>query len=119
MDDQEIATAAPDTLPYAEVTEQGYAETAATTFVARRVGPAVVLTGPCPRCQDPITCSLVDEVFRRGDPRAPARPAEPPPRDAKPPYRTVLCTCAVAHPYRPEGRIGCGAYWTLVLEVEP
>ncbi|NES39786.1 hypothetical protein G3554_27240 [Micromonospora sp. PPF5-17] len=95
-----------DLLPYAEVTDTAYAEQAASGFAARPHGPAVLLSGACPRCGHATTSVLVDELFRR----------EPPPVDPDPGYRTVLCECAAEHPRRPAGMVGCGAYWTLHLE---
>ncbi|MFG2100381.1 hypothetical protein ACGFJ5_07225 [Micromonospora echinaurantiaca] len=158
MDD--LARTQPAPLPYAEVTDEAYAREAAATFTVREFDAAVVLSGGCPRCQDPITFTLVDAVFRRDAPPAPPpapdgpaadtpdRPAVgtpdrpgastpdrpgaggtvepatvPAPREATAPaaptYRTVFCTCEVAHPFRAEGQVGCGAYWTLRLDVEP
>lgn len=142
MDD--LARTQPAPLPYAEVTDEAYAREAAVTFTVREFDAAVVLSGGCPRCQDPITFTLVDAVFRRDAPPAPppapdgpaadtpdrpgaggtVEPATvPAPREATAPaaptYRTVFCTCEVAHPFRAEGQVGCGAYWTLRLDVEP
>lgn len=142
MDD--LARTQPAPLPYAEVTDEAYAREAAVTFTVREFDAAVVLSGGCPRCQDPITFTLVDAVFRRDAPPAsppapdgpaadtPDRPGAggtvepatvPAPREATAPaaptYRTVFCTCEVAHPFRAEGQVGCGAYWTLRLDVEP
>lgn len=137
MDDQARTQPAP--LPYAEVTDEAYALAAAATFTVREFDAAVVLSGGCPRCQDPITFTLVDAVFRREAPplareapplardgqaasAAAAPAAVPAPREATAPtaaaYRTVFCTCEVVHPYRAEGQVGCGAYWTLRLDVE-
>lgn len=165
MDD--LARTQPAPLPYAEVTDEAYAREAAATFTVREFDAAVVLSGGCPRCQDPITFTLVDAVFRRDAPPAPLAPdgptastpdrttvgtpdrpaagtpdratagtpdrpgaggtaepaAVPAPRGAtaspEPTYRTIFCTCEVTHPYRAEGQVGCGAYWTLRLDVEP
>ncbi|MDO3704727.1 hypothetical protein Q3W71_23980 [Micromonospora sp. C28SCA-DRY-2] len=142
MDDRARTQPAP--LPYAEVTDEAYALEAAATFTVREFGTAVVLSGGCPRCQDPITFALVDSVFRREAPPAPpldpdgpaggtpagsaasaaVEPAGvPAPRGSTgpppPSYRTIFCTCEVAHPYRAEGQVGCGAYWTLRLDAEP
>lgn len=108
MDDRVRTQPAP--LPYAEVTDEAYALEAATTFTVREFDAAVVLSGGCPRCQDPITFTLVDAVFRRESPPAAA---------AAPTYQTIFCTCEAAHPLRAEGQVGCGAYWTLRLDVEP
>ena len=103
MRDDEPATGL---LPYAEVTDEAYAARAAVDFTAQEFEYAVVLSGRCPRCDHPSTTTLVDEVYRR-DVQA-----------LDPGYRTVLCECEAEHPPRPDGRRGCGAYWTLRLEVE-
>ncbi|WBB67345.1 hypothetical protein [Micromonospora sp. WMMD812] len=107
MQDRE-PTAGAGPLPYAEVTDDGYAARAAQTFTVREFGPAVLLSGDCPRCRHPITCPIVDEVYKHDGPPAPAGGD----------YRTVLCTCDAAHPGQPAALSGCGAYWTLLLEVE-
>ncbi|WP_405430732.1 hypothetical protein [Micromonospora sp. NBC_00617] len=93
-------------LPYAEVTDEAYATQAAAGFRPQEFEFAVVLSGRCPRCGHPSTTTLVDEVYRK-DATAP-----------DPGYRTLLCECAAEHPGRPAGLRGCGAYWTLWLEVE-
>ncbi|GAA2195392.1 hypothetical protein [Micromonospora lupini] len=93
-------------LPYAEVTDEAYATQAAAGFQPQEFEFAVVLSGRCPRCDHPSTTTLVDEVYRK-DVAAP-----------DPGYRTLLCECEVEHPGRPAGLRGCGAYWTLWLEVE-
>ncbi|WP_433529117.1 hypothetical protein ACQPYA_22715 [Micromonospora sp. CA-263727] len=95
-------------LPYAETTDDGYAARVAETFTVREFGPAVLLVGDCPRCQHPISCPVVDHVYRSDAPGGSDDPG----------YRTVLCTCEADHPSRPEWLTGCGAYWTLRLEVE-
>ncbi|MFI6264176.1 hypothetical protein [Micromonospora sp. NPDC051006] len=107
MQDREPA-AGPGPLPYAEVTDDGYAVWAAETFTAREYGPAVLLSGDCPRCRHPSTYPVVEHVYKH---------VAPSPSD-DPGYRTVLCACEAEHPARPAGLTGCGAYWTLLLEVE-
>ncbi|TDC28597.1 hypothetical protein E1211_27580 [Micromonospora sp. 15K316] len=103
MHDREPAA---DALPYAEVTDDGYAVRAAETFTVREFGPALLLSGDCPRCRHPVTFPVVDHVYRHGSAIPPGDPG----------YRTVLCTCDAEHPGRPAGPAGCGAYWTLRLE---
>ncbi|MFF5216388.1 hypothetical protein [Micromonospora sp. NPDC000442] len=105
MRDRESAA---EPLPYVEVTDEGYATRVAETFSVRRYGPAVLLSGDCPRCQHPISCPIVGEVFRRVASQASVELG----------YRTLLCSCAAEHPDRPDGLAGCGAYWTVTLEVE-
>ncbi|MEV4657527.1 hypothetical protein [Micromonospora sp. NPDC049301] len=99
---------AADALPYVEVTDEAYAARAAAGFTVREFEFAVLLTGRCPRCDHLMSSSVVDELYRRE-----ASAAAPDPG-----YRTVLCECEADHPARPAGLRGCGAYWTLRLEVE-
>lgn len=103
MRDDEPATGL---LPYAEVTDEAYGARAAVDFTPQKFEYAVVLSGRCPRCGHPSTTTLVNEVYRRDVPAL------------DPGYRTVLCECEAVHPSRPAERRGCGAYWTLRLEVE-
>jgi hypothetical protein len=94
-------------LPYAEVTDDAYAAEAAATLTVSEFGPAVVLSGGCPRCHDPFTFTLVNEVFR-GETPGPA-----------PVYDTIFCTCLADHPQRADGQAGCGAYWTVHRDTAP
>ncbi|MBM0233132.1 hypothetical protein JNW91_15435 [Micromonospora sp. STR1_7] len=103
-DDEPVAGA----LPYAEVTDEAYAARAAADFTVREFEFAVQLSGRCPRCDHSTTSTLVDGLYRRD------APAVAPETD----YRTVLCECEADHPARPAGLRGCGAHWTLRLEVE-
>lgn len=96
----------PSPLPYAEVTDAAYATRAAADFRAQEFEFAVVLSGRCPRCGHASATTLVDEVYRK-DAATP-----------DPGYRTLLCECEVGHPGCPAGLRGCGAYWTLRLEVD-
>jgi hypothetical protein len=91
-------------LPYVETTNEQYAVHAAAQFTGQRDDEDVVLSGPCPRCADPITAVFTREVVRR-----PAVVA---------PYIVVVCNCSAPHPQRPDLRTGCGAYWTLMVEDE-
>jgi hypothetical protein len=111
--------AAPE-LPYQEITAPEYATLAARLFTVEDAGAGVaVLRGSCPRCgavlEVPVVTdvfqgmrSLLDIVRRRGAAPLPGEHVEP-----------MACTCADGHPNRPEGRVGCGAYWTLLLTAEP
>ncbi|KAB1935319.1 hypothetical protein F8271_21835 [Micromonospora sp. ALFpr18c] len=105
MGDDEPAAGA---LPYAEVTDEAYAARAAAGFAVREFEFAVQLSGRCPRCDHSMTSTLVDGLYRR-DASVVA---------SDPDYRTVLCECEADHPARPLGLRGCGAHWTLRLEVE-
>nr|ADK54887.1 transferase [uncultured soil bacterium] len=88
-------------LPYVEETHDQYTVQAAEKFTGIRDDEDVVLSGPCPRCADPVTAVFTKEVVRR--------PA------ADQPYVVVVCNCSAPHPRRPHLRTGCGAYWTLVI----
>jgi hypothetical protein len=93
-------------VPYHEISEPGYAEQAAATFVIEEFGVGMsLLGGRCPRCDVAIEVPLIDGVFRSrlatGAGDAQAVP--------------IICTCTEAHPGRPDGRVGCGAYWIFDL----
>ncbi|MET7871183.1 hypothetical protein [Streptomyces cyaneofuscatus] len=107
-------------LPYQEVTRPEYATIAASAFTAEQAGPDVtVLRGPCPRCGAVIEALVVADVFQGvrsfGDIIRGRRAAPQPGEHVEP----MACTCADEHPNRPEGRVGCGAYWKLLLTTEP
>ena len=93
-------------VPYREVSEPGYAELAAATFVIEEFGVGMsLLGGQCPRCQVAIEVPLIDGVFRSDlATSAGALRAVP-----------IICTCTEAHPGRPVDRVGCGAYWIFDL----
>jgi hypothetical protein len=91
-----------DPVPFEEVTEDGYAQTFVDACTVTPTRRGVLLAGTCPRCGDPMGFPLTTKVFLSGTPGAAA--AE---------KREVLCTCQVAHPGRPSGEEGCGAYWNV------
>jgi len=96
-------------LPYSEVTEERYAQLAAQHFRVEEPGDGtLILRGPCPRCgttiEVPVVRSVVRTWWRRPTPEPVAPHVEP-----------MMCTCEDEHPDRPEGRYGCGAYWTLTI----
>lgn len=96
-------------VPYREVSEPGYAEQAAATFVIETFDVGMsLLGGVCPRCQAAIEVPLVDGVFRRT-----LSTNERAEGDHQP--VPIICTCSEAHPGRPDGRVGCGAYWIFNL----
>lgn len=103
-------------LPYKEITEDTYAETAANELTVTELARGtLVASGPCPRCRDFIEITLVNKIFRYwrsggGSPRA----AAPNVREAGH-EEPMMCTCQDDHPGRPEGRPGCGAYWALTI----
>jgi hypothetical protein len=99
-------------VPYREVSEPGYADQAATTFVIEEFGVGMsLLGGQCPRCRVAIEVPLIDGVFR-GD-RA-AGTAQTASVRAVP----IICTCTEEHPGRPDDRVGCGAYWIFDLPAD-
>ncbi|MFF8507856.1 hypothetical protein ACF064_07175 [Streptomyces sp. NPDC015492] len=90
-----------DCLPYQEISEPGYAETAARTFTRtwHDGGGSVTLSGPCPRCSCDMEVEIVAEVFK--SPGGLAGTTEP-----------VLCEGTDRpHPGSPWGEPGCGANW--------
>jgi hypothetical protein len=108
-------------VPYRELSEPGYAELAAATFVIEEFGVGMsLLGGQCPRCGVAIEVPLIDGVFR-GD-WAPGSDAATAGDRAAGAGQTasvrsvpIICTCTETHPGRPEGRVGCGAYWIFDL----
>jgi hypothetical protein len=99
-------------LPYAEVTDEAYAEVAARTFTVEEPHPGtVVLRGPCPRCLAVIDIPIVDFVVSRSFPFAGADAMSSDVGHVE----SMMCTCEDPHPNRPDGAYGCGAYWVLVV----
>lgn len=96
----------PAALAFEEVTEEAYAERAATFDVLRTSG-GVVLTGSCPRCGDMIDFAHVERVYRGLGRRRRASGRE---------VVAVACTCTAEHPGRPGNDRGCGAYWNVVID---
>lgn len=90
-------------VPFAEHTEDSYAEKFAATCEARETRRGVELLGECPRCDDRIRLSLPDRVFLSGGAASATA------------IRTVLCNCTGDHADRPAEEEGCGAYWNLYL----
>ena len=106
----------PTPLPYKEMSDDTYAESAVKDFtVTEPARGTLVLRGPCPRCHAFIEIPLVSSIFRSsrsvgGWPRARA------PKAAEAGHKEpMMCTCEDDHPNRPAGRSGCGAYWTLII----
>ncbi|MEU1787244.1 hypothetical protein AB0H03_12660 [Streptomyces sparsogenes] len=98
-------------LPYAEVTEDSYAERAAADFTLTEVGPGTAeLRGPCPRCGTVIHVPVVSSTYKSFRLSRGARRSSPPPGERLEP---VICTCADDHPGRPADKVGCGAFWLL------
>jgi len=106
-----------DLLPYQEMTDDGYAELAAQTFTVEQAEPGMyVLRGPCPRCKAIVDIPVVLSIFEGM--RSLAHPLRAASKTASGDefVEPVLCTCEDEHPKRPQGRVGCGAYWTVIIE---
>ncbi|MEU5869063.1 MULTISPECIES: hypothetical protein [unclassified Nonomuraea] len=105
-------------LPYKEVTDEAYARLAAGSFTVEEPRPGtLILRGPCPRCRAPIEIPLVSGIVR--SPRAVGERLRRRPRPQQETVEPMMCTCEDDHPNRPEGRYGCGAYWTLTVSAGP
>jgi hypothetical protein len=105
-------------LPYEEITNETFATLAAANFSVEELVPGtLVLRGPCPRCSTLIDIPVVSSVFRA------ARVAGELPRQrisatSDDHVEPMICTCEEAHPHRPDDRVGCGAYWNLIIRAE-
>jgi hypothetical protein len=96
---------APAGLPYLETTAPDYAGAAASKFTIEDHGAGLqILRGPCPRCAAPIDIPIVRQVVKSFGAAPDTDNVEP-----------VMCTCEETHDGRPEGRVGCGAYWNFAL----
>ncbi|MET7878877.1 hypothetical protein ABZS52_18330 [Micromonospora profundi] len=100
-------------LPYAEITADNYAATFAATSIGSPTRRGVLLRGECPRCGDDMEFPMVTEIFQHST----GAPPGAAPRLGQ--DQPMLCTCTAAHPDRPAGEEGCGAYWNISLSVEP
>jgi hypothetical protein len=99
--------------PYQEITEDSFAADAAATFSVTVVTPGTAeLAGPCPRCGTSIKVPVVDGIYKAF--HLWRRPDDQPAPDSR--LEPVICTCDDDHPGRPEGKVGCGAYWMFCLE---
>lgn len=109
-------------LPYIEITDDSYADLAAKEFTAKQPAPGIILVcGPCPRCRATVEIPVVDALYRsarsirfwrRSAGASGSSGAERQCRE-----EPMMCTCEDQHPNRPEGQVGCGAYWTLTISV--
>jgi hypothetical protein len=110
MSDSESASA---TVAYLEVTKPEYTAEAARTFTVDTYPEGILLNGTCPRCGAAMQIALLKEMFSRAILRRKHVPdGQPEPVQRVEP---VICTCAEAHAGRPEGYVGCGAYWVFAL----
>lgn len=107
-------------VPYRETTDDTYAELAAQTFTAEEPKPGVLaLHGPCPRCGAIMDWSVITDIFEGMRSLGhPLRLSPPTQRDAEH-VEPIMCACDDDHPRRPEGRVGCGAYWTFLVQAGP
>jgi hypothetical protein len=113
-------------LPYAQVSEEAYAEFAAecsrvTLLPDERDPEVIVIDGACARCRHrmnfhttvvtyrdanwaPVRDKLFNMVLRKATRQAGRRTV------------TVYCRCGEPHPGAPDISEGCGAYWNLNVE---
>ncbi|MFI6079273.1 hypothetical protein ACIA5C_48015 [Actinoplanes sp. NPDC051343] len=92
-------------VPFAEISEETYAEEFARTCKPVETRRGVELIGVCPRCGHPMSLPLPDRVFMNGN----AASSSPPE------HTSALCTCSGEHTGRPDDEYGCGAYWNLQI----
>lgn len=115
-----------DQLPYAQVSEPTYAETAAAGATVRlepddRDPERILIDGTCARCAHPISFrttivtyrdvnwapvrdKIFNAVLRKAAGRGGSRVV------------TVHCRCGEHHPGGPMLGEGCGAYWNVTVE---
>jgi hypothetical protein len=90
-------------IKYQEVTDPQFARSAASSFAAvKGVAGDWFLHGVCPRCGKNMSFAVVRETYRGGDRRQEAE-------------IVIFCTADGEYEGRPTNRIGCGAYWSLVI----
>lgn len=124
-------TAAPVELDYAEIHETGYEDLAAKTFVAQFVpnsdSPSdIYVSGPCPRCTQPMTFRhpvlIVRGIDRVEDATAAGLWDLVRQQGGDVPTEwsfTAYCHCRVKHPKAPEDATGCGAFWGMTVTRPP
>ncbi|MFJ6661637.1 hypothetical protein ACIQNG_35600 [Streptomyces sp. NPDC091377] len=105
-------------LPYLEITDEDYGQRAASEFTVEEVrSGTLILRGPCPRCRASLEIPVVSTiVHRRSFGRHWRRVDRPQAADQVEP---MMCTCEDDHSNRPDGRYGCGAYWTVIIPARP
>lgn len=106
MSDVPAPDTVPSLLPYQEVTNDEFAESAAN-FDFREIIGGYLFRGICPRCRDAMEYFHVDETVRAAHKQA-----------AREHIVEMVCTCVVAHPGQGPDAHGCGAFWNLSLEEE-
>src|SRR4026208_1118773 len=97
----------PDPMDYEEATADDYAEKFTQSCMSSTTRRGVLLSGTCPRCNDPMDYPIVTEIFQSSTSGSQGATAT----DDTP----LLCTCKVTHPKRPADEEGCGAYWNIQL----
>lgn len=85
-------------------TGDAYAAAFAKTCTPRPTRRGVILTGTCPRCEDPMDFPVLTRAFQLPVAAVPATKLEP-----------LMCTCLITHPGAPPDEEGCGAYWNVEL----
>ncbi|EIV91770.1 hypothetical protein [Frankia sp. QA3] len=107
----------PSAGPYLEITDLAYGAHVAETFeVEQPQSRTLVLRGRCPRCDHPMEFLVTDQVvkrWRRSNPQD--EPPPPPGSDDRTAEEPMVCTCEGDHAGRPEGYLGCGAYWNVKI----
>lgn len=105
-------------LPYLEITDEDYGRRAANEFTVEEFrSDTLILRGPCPRCRAPLEIPVVGTVVHRASFGRPwRRPDRPQTAEQVEP---MMCICEDDHPNRPDGRHGCGAYWTVTIPARP
>ncbi len=114
----------PSAWPYLEITDLAFGAHVAETFEVEQPQPrTLVLRGRCPRCAHPMEFLVTDQVVRRWRRPDPADELPAPPGSAgsagpagsgdQTAEEPMVCTCEAAHAGRPDGYLGCGAYWNV------
>jgi hypothetical protein len=70
-------------------------------------GGSITFAGPCPRCDDPMSCTVDIGPTPRMDGEEDVIPRVGPER------YVVYCNCSGDHAGRPAGEEGCGAFGAL------
>jgi hypothetical protein len=109
-------TVATNLLPYEAITDRSFSD---AEFTISPAGLSVlVLSGRCPRCTAQIEIPVLDPLLGGSRAGPGERGIDWMQADAEADLVPVLCTCLDPHPGRPDGAIGCGAYWDFHFPVE-
>lgn len=93
---------------FQKVTDDDYARAFTDKCETAPFTRGVLISGDCPRCGHHMTFPVFTRVFQS----AGAAPVQP---DREDMIEPMLCTCENAHPGRPDGEEGCGAYWAVFV----